>query len=95
MPKIAQATEMAQQMLSMRVSIYMPSASQLGRPYLSVSFAILAKGRCFFGPSAKGLRSRRSLNLLQRNKLILRGATFWGLPFPKVLKNMSNNMFSM
>jgi hypothetical protein len=73
-------------MLSMRVPIYMPSASQLGGSYMSVSFAILAKGRCFFGPSAKGLRSRRSLNLLQINKLILRGATVGGLPLPNVLK---------
>jgi hypothetical protein len=56
--KTAQATEMAQQMLPLWVSIYMPSALQLGGPHLSL------KGRCFFGPSAKGLRSRRSLNLL-------------------------------
>jgi hypothetical protein len=62
--KIAQAIEMAQQMLSLRVPIYMPSALQLGGPYMSLTFAILAKGRCFFGPSAKGLLSRRSLNLL-------------------------------
>jgi hypothetical protein len=45
------------------VSIYMPSALQLGGPHLSLTFAILAKERCFFRPSAKGLRSRRSLNL--------------------------------
>ena len=95
MTKIAQVVEMAHQMLSMRVPIYMPSASQLGGPYMSVSFAILAKGRCFFGPSAKGLRSRRSLNLLQRNKLILRGATVGGLPLPKVLKSMTNMFFSV
>jgi hypothetical protein len=62
--KIAQAIEMAQQMLPLRVPIYMPSALQLGGPYMSLTFAILAKGRCFFGPLAKGLRSRRSLNLL-------------------------------
>jgi hypothetical protein len=62
--KIAQAIEMAQQMLLLQVPIYMPSALQLGRPYMSLTFAILAKGRCFFRPSAKGLRSRRSLNLL-------------------------------
>jgi hypothetical protein len=43
---------------------------------------------------AKGLRPRRSLNLLQGNKLILRGATVGGLPLPKVLKNVSNHMFS-
>jgi hypothetical protein len=62
--KIAQVIEMAHQMLSLRVPIYMPSALQLGGPYMSLTFAILAKERCFFGPSAKGLRSRRSLNLL-------------------------------
>jgi hypothetical protein len=45
--KVAQATEMAQQMLSMRVPIYTPSATWLGGPNMSVSFAILAKGRCF------------------------------------------------
>jgi hypothetical protein len=62
--KIAQAIEMAHQMLSLRFPIYMPSALQLGGPYMSLTFAILAKGRCFFGPSAKGLRSRCSLNLI-------------------------------
>jgi hypothetical protein len=80
-------------MLSMRVPIYMPSTSQFGGSYMLVSFSILAKERCFFEPSAKGLRSRRSLNLLQRNKLILRGATIGGLPLLKVLKNVTNHMF--
>jgi hypothetical protein len=55
---------MAQQMLPLQVPIYMPSTLQLGGPYMSLTFAILAKGRCCFGPSAKGLRSRHSLNLL-------------------------------
>jgi hypothetical protein len=55
---------MAQQMLSLQGPIYMPSALQLGGSHLSLTFAILAKGRCFFGPSAKGFHSRRSLNLL-------------------------------
>jgi hypothetical protein len=45
--KIAQAFEMAHQMLSLRVPIYTPSASQLGGPYMSLTFTILAKGRCF------------------------------------------------
>jgi hypothetical protein len=62
--KIAQAMEMAQQMRPLWVPIYMPSALQLGGPYRSLTFTILAKGRCFFRPLAKGLRSRRSLNLL-------------------------------
>jgi hypothetical protein len=62
--KVAQAIEMAQQMLSLRFPIYIPTALQLGRPYLSLTFAILAKGRSFFGPLTKGLRSRHSLNLL-------------------------------
>jgi hypothetical protein len=62
--KIAHSIKMAHQMLSLWVPIYMPSALQLGGPYMSLTFAILAKGRCFFGCSAKGLRSRRNLNLL-------------------------------
>jgi hypothetical protein len=44
---------MAYQMLPLLVPIYTPSALQLGGPRLSLTFAILAKGRCFFGPSAK------------------------------------------
>jgi hypothetical protein len=86
---------MANQMMPQWVSIYMPSALQLGGPHLSLTFAILAKGRCFFGPSAKGLRSRRSLNLLRYNKLILRGATVGGLRLPKVLKNTTNMLSSI
>jgi hypothetical protein len=89
-----QATEMAQEMLAMQTPIYMSRAPQFGGSHRSVSFAILAKGRCFFGPSAKGLRSRRSLNLLQRNKSILRGANVGSLPPPKVLKNVTNHMSS-
>jgi hypothetical protein len=81
-----QATKMAQEMLTIQAPIYMSKAPQFGGSHRTMSFAILAKGRCFFGPSAKGLRSRRSLNLLQRNKSILRGATVGGLPPPKVLK---------
>jgi hypothetical protein len=81
-------------MLLIRVPVYMPSAPRFGGSDMLVSFAILAKGRCFFEPSAKGLHSRRSLNLLQGNKLILRGATVGGLPLPKVLKNVTNHMFS-
>jgi hypothetical protein len=93
MASAVQATEIAREMLSIRAHIYMHSAPRLGGSGLSVSFAILAKGRCFFGPSPKGLRPRRNLNLLQGNKLILRGATVGGLPLPKVLKNMTNHMF--
>jgi hypothetical protein len=70
----------------------MPSALQLGGPHLSLTFAILTRGRCFSGPSAKGLRSRHSLNLLN-NKLTLRGATVGGLHLPKVLKNTTNMFF--
>jgi hypothetical protein len=38
---------MVYQMLPLLVSIYMPSALQLGGPHFSLTFAILAKGRCF------------------------------------------------
>jgi hypothetical protein len=34
------------------VLIYTPSALQVGGPRLSLTVAILAKGRCFFGPLA-------------------------------------------
>jgi hypothetical protein len=61
---------------------------------MSLTFAILAKGRYFFGPSAKGLCSRRSLNLLIQ-KQIMRGATVGGLHLPKVLKNVTNMFFSI
>jgi hypothetical protein len=40
------------QMSSRCVLIYTPSALQVGGPRLSLTVAILAKGRCFFGPSA-------------------------------------------
>jgi hypothetical protein len=40
------------QMSSWCALIYMPSALQVGGPRLSLTVAILAKGRCFFGPSA-------------------------------------------
>jgi hypothetical protein len=50
--KITQTTEMAYQIPPLWVHIYTPSAPQLGGPRLSLTFAILAKGRCFFGPSA-------------------------------------------
>jgi hypothetical protein len=43
--------------------IYMPSMSKTEGSRLSVAVAILAKGRCFFGPSAQGLRLYRNLNL--------------------------------
>jgi hypothetical protein len=35
-----------------RVLIYMLGMLQIGGPRLSLTVAILAKGRCFFGPSA-------------------------------------------
>jgi hypothetical protein len=40
------------QMCSQCALIYTSSALQVGGPRLSLSVAILAKGRCFFGPSA-------------------------------------------
>jgi hypothetical protein len=44
--------EMAYQMLLVWVHIYTPNVLQLGGPHLSLTIAILAKGRCFFEPSA-------------------------------------------
>jgi hypothetical protein len=42
----------AYQMLPVWVHIYTLSALKLEGPHLSLTIAILAKGRCFFGPSA-------------------------------------------
>jgi hypothetical protein len=80
---------------SQRRPLYILRAPLSGRSHGSERFSILAKGMCLIGPSAKGLRSYHSLNLLQRNKLILRGATIGGLPLSKVLKNMTNNVLSV
>jgi hypothetical protein len=88
-----QATEMAHQMSPLWGSIYMPSALQLGGPHLSLTFAILAKGRCFFGPSASGLSSHHSLNSLSQEQINTARGYCWGLHLPKVLKN-TTNMFS-
>jgi hypothetical protein len=93
MTSTMQATEMAQEMLSIQAPIYMSSAPQFGGSCMSVSFDILAKGMRFFGLSTKALHSRHNVNLSQRNKLILRGATVGGLLPPKVLKNTTNHMF--
>jgi hypothetical protein len=38
---------MAQETLSIQAPIYMPSAPRFGGSDMSVTFAILAKGRCF------------------------------------------------
>jgi hypothetical protein len=43
---------MAYRMLPAWVHIYTPSVLQIEGPRLSLTVAILAKGRCFFGPSA-------------------------------------------
>jgi hypothetical protein len=84
---------MARKIFIVQASVYIHKTPLSSGSHDSERFAILAKGRYFFGPSAKGLRSYRSLNFLQRNKLILQGATVGGLSIPKVLKNMTNHVF--
>jgi hypothetical protein len=71
----------------------MHRAPWLGGSGMSVLIAILAKGRCFFGPSAEGLRPRPSLNLLQGNKLICEGLLL-GASSSEGPKNVTNHMFS-
>jgi hypothetical protein len=63
--KITQAIEMAQQMLTLWVPIYMPRRIATWRALHVIDFRYSSEGKVFFGPSAKGLRSRRSLNLLK------------------------------
>jgi hypothetical protein len=57
--------------------IYMSSTSKTEGSRLSVAVAILAKGRCFFRPSARGLRPYRNLNLSFYQINIARGYC-WG-----------------
>jgi hypothetical protein len=77
----------------MQAPIYMFRAPQFWWvPQVSV-IRYPSEGKVFFGPSAKGLRLRRSLNLLQRNKSIMLRATVGGLLLPKVLKNIINHLF--
>jgi hypothetical protein len=72
----------------------MPSAPQLGGPYMSVSFAILAKGRSFFGPSAEGLCSRGSLNLSIYKQIHTARGYCWGPSSSEGPKNVTNMFFS-
>jgi hypothetical protein len=71
-----------------RVLIYTLDTLQNGGSRLSLTVAILAKGRCFFWTF--GLRPSYMLQseLVIVNKLILRGATVGGLRPSKVLKNV-------
>jgi hypothetical protein len=71
----------------------MPSALQLGGPHLSLTFAILAKGRCFLDLWLKASFTSQSEFVRCKNKLILRGAIVGGLHLSKVLNN-TTNMFS-
>ena len=57
--------------------IYMPSTLKTEGSRLSVAVAILAKGRCFFGPSAQSLRPCRNINLSFQQINIARGYC-WG-----------------
>jgi hypothetical protein len=64
----------------------MPSALQLGGPHVSLTFAILEKGKVFF--RTFGLRpsfKSQSEFIIYKNKLILRGATVGGLRFPSII----------
>jgi hypothetical protein len=57
--------------------IYTPIMSETGGSRLSMTVAILAKGRCFFGPSAHSLRPFRNINLSLQQINIARGYC-WG-----------------
>jgi hypothetical protein len=50
--KIKQVAQAAYQMRLVRVLIYTLGTLQIGGARPSLTVAILAKGRCFFGPSA-------------------------------------------
>jgi hypothetical protein len=50
--KTKQMAQSAYQMWLVQVLIYTLGTPQVGGSYLSLTVAILAKARCFFGPSA-------------------------------------------
>jgi hypothetical protein len=50
--KIKQMAQAAYQMWLVRVLIYTLGTLQIGGPHPSLTIAILAEGRCFFGPLA-------------------------------------------
>ena len=60
-----------------RAPIYTPIMSKTGGSRLSKTVAILAKGRCFFGPSDQSLRPCRNINLSFQQINIARGYC-WG-----------------
>jgi hypothetical protein len=71
-----------------RVLIYTLGTLQIGGARLSLTVAILAKGRCFFWTFGLRPSSMSQSEFAIINKLILRGATVGGLRPPKVLKNI-------
>jgi hypothetical protein len=73
--------------------IYTPSASKIERPRLSVNVAILAKGRCFFGPSAHSLRPYRNINLSLQQINVARGYC-WGPSASEGPQKRNLTMFS-
>jgi hypothetical protein len=72
-----QMAEVACKMLPAWVHIYTPSALQLEGPHLSLTIAILAKGKVFFRTFGLSLRSCRSLNSLLQQINTARGYC-WG-----------------
>jgi hypothetical protein len=63
--------EMAYQMLPVWVHIYTPSALQFGGPHLSVTIAILAKGKVFFWTFGLRPSFMSQSEFVDYNKLIL------------------------
>jgi hypothetical protein len=63
---------------------------QLGGPHLSLTFAILAKGRCFFGPSAKRPSFPSQSKFVKIQQINIARGYCWGPRLPKVLKNTTN-----
>jgi hypothetical protein len=60
---------------------------------LSMTVAILAKGRCFFGPSAHSLRPFRNINLSLQQINIARGY-YWGPSISEGPQKHDLTMFS-
>jgi hypothetical protein len=71
-----------------QVLIYTLDMPQIRGSRLSLTVAILAKGKVFFWTFGLRPSSMSQSEFVILNKLILRGATAAGLRPPKVLKNV-------
>jgi hypothetical protein len=81
---------MAQQMMSLRVPIYMPKCIATWWALYVIDFCYSSEEKMFFRTFGKRPSFTSQSEFVKcKNKLILRGATVGGLPLSKVLKKLN------